>query len=141
MLYFGNKETLENAIKDDRVIALLQSLGFKPIEDAQRNLSTNARTVHVSRLDSQHYFEFVSGEKSMQECTDQLAADLQRVVGNQVRGVHVICRAHINASCLPVAMDVIFDTIANALKWLKCDTELELSTITMRQKKIAPQCK
>ena len=35
MLYFGNKETLENAIKDDRVIALLQSLGFKPIEDAQ----------------------------------------------------------------------------------------------------------
>ena len=135
-LVFGNRDTIEKVYADKKVSELLKKLKFKQLNGAN-NKNMNLRTVHVNKLSTNFFYKTVRNPPmSLDDCKAELLSDLKSVVGSKVEDIHVYGVHHIGHSAIPSAIDVRFDTIGNALQWLKEETELKLGTIKKQQKKM-----
>ena len=138
---FANNEILERVLAIDNLNTIITDLGFNPINRSsihENSIHENLRTVVVKRLDSEFFYQFFN-DYSIEQCKQNLLADLKDKVGVKVTGIHVIePRANESSgeTLLPRTMMVKFDTITNAVDWTKVDTDLSLGTILASTKQM-----
>ena len=137
LLYFHNKDAGVKCMEDRKAQELFAKKRFSNPADnqANKNNMANARTVHVTRLHSNFFFQTLRNKKTFTQCSYDLLKDLQEKVGPQVESLHVL-RNPMGEGHLPDRMNVTFKTVSDALNWVKVSTNLHLGVIPKNNKKM-----
>ena len=138
---FSNKEMVEKALSDRRLPKLLADNQLKlntgPIPTVRHGTSnnatsTNARTIHIKNVDSNHFHGFSRGVTRV-TLANNLKNKLNTLVGNTIEHVHIVSRDHL-PNKFPNAIQVTFNTLEHANDFANTDTILQNGNFLRRDK-------
>ena len=132
LFQFANTEALARALDDPRINKIVKDAGFAPILRGEARQAESAHTVHVSNVHSNFFFSMIETDTNdpiicKVELLTQLKEDCEAV-----SDVYIIPKG--NATFLPDSILVKFNTVDNALKWIKVDTCLKPATLFKKNK-------